>query len=516
MNRKWEKHLSQVKRINAYCLEALFIFKKQKIQIIVVYIPHNDQKTRKDIQQQVIRRIYDCRRKAIKIIVLGDLNDIRCKNLDQSREDSKRTQKLFLLNWLRNSDMVDIFRKLHPYEKKFTRSNDQVKFRIDYIWTSKDLGQGLISYKITESDTITNSDYAIVSASIATGIMKKSRTAACDKRLKGKKWVFNLNKATEENWGDYKAKLDNMLKEKLVSKKGKKKDNSTRLEAISKDELWDLISISIIKCARATLLGKKIILGKTSSKKEKNVSDIMKRDLKKIGKMCQQCVAGMGQQISDMNRTNINLQITNLNNTYETEIEELSETVWSKKRLENLKIWWKFIYTKVQQARKKEDLEEINLAVEQRCEAIQGELKHMISSLLERSSRRVIIDRIIKKDDSDITLLNQRNVVLEEVRDHFQKQFRKRNTRSTNLPEQWEEAYKPLRKVDTKIYDSLENEVSEKEWTEALRRTKSKSAPGPSGISYPLIKKVEPIVQKVFRHLANLYIGEGEIPVKWK
>jgi len=52
----------------------------------------------------------------------------------------------------------------------------------------------------------------------------------------------------------------------------------------------------------------------------------------------------------------------------------------------------------------------------------------MISSLLERSSRRVIIDRVIKKDDSDITLLNQRNEVLEEVRDHFQKQFRKRNT----------------------------------------------------------------------------------------
>ena len=170
----------------------------------------------------------------------------------------------------------------------------------------------------------------------------------------------------------------------------------------------------------------------------------------------------------------------------------------------------------MQQARKKEDLEEINLAVEQHCEAIQEELKHMISSLLERSSRRVIIDRVIKKDDSDITLLNQRNEVLEEVRDHFQKQFRKRNTRSTNLPEQWEEAYKPLRKVDTKIYDSLENEVSEEEWTEALRRTKSKSAPGLSGISYLLIKKVGSIAQKVFRHLANIYICEREISVKWK
>ena len=53
----------------------------------------------------------------------------------------------------------------------------------------------------------------------------------------------------------------------------------------------------------------------------------MKRDLKKIRKMYQQCVVGIGQQISNINRTNINLQITNLNNTYKTEIEELSETV---------------------------------------------------------------------------------------------------------------------------------------------------------------------------------------------
>ena len=121
------------------------------------------------------------------------------------------------------------------------------------------------------------------------------------------------------------------------------------------------------------------------------------------------------------------------------------------------------MYTKVQQARKKEDLEEINIAVEQRCEAIQGELKHMISSLLERSSRRVVIDRVIKKDNSDIILLNQRDEVLNEVRDHFQKQFRKRNTRNTDLLRRWEKAYRPLEKVDPKIYNSLESEVSEPE-----------------------------------------------------
>src|SRR5207244_3245487 len=108
-------------KANAIKVEILLEWaSKEKKNII----RNNEKKTRKNIQQQIIRRIYDCRRKDIKIIVLVDLNDIRYKNLDQSREDSKRTQKLPLLNWLRNSDMVDTFRKLHPYEKKFTRSND--------------------------------------------------------------------------------------------------------------------------------------------------------------------------------------------------------------------------------------------------------------------------------------------------------------------------------------------------------------------------------------------------------
>src|SRR5205823_14482946 len=50
----------------------------------------------------------------------------------------------------------------------------------------------------------------------------------------------------------------------------------------------------------------------------------------------------------------------------------------------------------------------------------------------------------------------------------------------------------------------------------ALRKTKFKSASGSSSISYLLIKKVGSIVQKFFRHLADICIFEGEIPVKWK
>ena len=82
--------------------------------------------------------------------------------------------------------MINTFRKLYPTFKKFTRSNEIVKSRIDYIWISNELGKGLLQCDIIEADNITNSNYSLVTAKLLTGIMKKVRIAVCNKRLKSK------------------------------------------------------------------------------------------------------------------------------------------------------------------------------------------------------------------------------------------------------------------------------------------------------------------------------------------
>ena len=117
---------------------------------------------------------------------MGDFNDIRNKNLDQSRKESKRSLKLPLLVWLENSSMIDSFRYLHSTEKKFSRLNSVVNSRIDYIQLSKELKNGLIYYDIVEADIITSSDYSIVVTTVLIEIIKKPRLLACNKRLKGK------------------------------------------------------------------------------------------------------------------------------------------------------------------------------------------------------------------------------------------------------------------------------------------------------------------------------------------
>ena len=75
-----------------------------------------------------------------------------------------------------------------------------MKSRINFIWLTKNLAQGLMYCDIVNADTITNGDYAIVIAKVITDITKKTRNIACDKRLKkSNKWLFVLDKATSEN-----------------------------------------------------------------------------------------------------------------------------------------------------------------------------------------------------------------------------------------------------------------------------------------------------------------------------
>ena len=154
---------------------------------MVTYILSNDKETKKLLQQYIIKKIRENERKKIKVIVISDFNYIRSKTLDQNSKESKRKQSLPLLAQLESSGCEDVYRKIHPYKREFTQSNGKICSRIDYIWASRELSQGLINCKIIDADYITGSDHKIVQAQFITGFSQKGRPIATSKRLKGKK-----------------------------------------------------------------------------------------------------------------------------------------------------------------------------------------------------------------------------------------------------------------------------------------------------------------------------------------
>ena len=84
--------------------------------------------------------------------------------------------------------------------------------------------------------------------------------------------------------------------------------------------------------------GRKSTIGKTPTEEKKESRNI-KKDLKLIGSICHLCLSKIGQQIDSADKHLVNLKITRINSLYETEIEELSESAWTKKRYKDLKTW---------------------------------------------------------------------------------------------------------------------------------------------------------------------------------
>ena len=161
--------------------------------------------------------------------------------------------------------------------------------------------------------------------------------------------------------------------------------------------------------------------------KEPSSSDLIIKELRVLGKICHLSAINKDKYIENEKKQELNHKIRELNDKLDLTIEELTEEYWTDERGRELKAWWKIIHTKAQQERRKEDSKAINIRIEDRCAAIKRELKHMLSSLLERSSNRIQIDRVLVEREDDIALVTEEHEVQNEVRTHFSKQFRKRN-----------------------------------------------------------------------------------------
>ena len=90
------------------------------------------------------------------------------------------------------------------------------------------------------------------------------------------------------------------------------------------------------------------------------------------------------------------------------------------------------------------------------CEAIQRELKSMLNSLLERSSKKIKVDRIMKVLEDEKILLTEEKEVLSKTRSYFMKQFWKRNSNKNGLLARCVKVYISIKKIDNNLRRPLE------------------------------------------------------------
>jgi hypothetical protein len=278
------------------------------------------------------------------------------------------------------------------------------------------------------------------------------------------------------------------------------------------NNIWDIIEEAIITAANKYIPKKKVfntITNRRRSQKEQQQEE----SIVKLQKLIRQAKAKKTQTVTEEEKVEVNKQLEILGKEICAKLPKLQRQ-WSNAWIEDMKGWKKLLIERKKKNWERVQRKQIEENIDKRCEMIRADQGKMIASLLNRPYKKIVLDRFIKQVEEKTNLLTSPEDVRVGVAEHYEKQFRKRNTRLEEMSKEWKEIYKPQENIKEEWYTEVERAIKEKEWEETLRELKTGTALGISGISYILIKRAGKKTQEVFRSFADICLEEGRIPTK--
>ncbi|CAG8824530.1 26135_t:CDS:1, partial [Dentiscutata erythropus] len=111
-------------------------------------------------------------------------------------------------------------------------------------------------------------------------------------------------------------------------------------------------------------------------------------------------------------------------------------------------------------------------------EDLKDNLKCMISSILDKPRKSIVMDRIVKEIlDNNTIIITEDSEIKELVKEHFHNWTRKRTT-DAELFKKWESEYTPLKEINNLWYDTLYNEVKLDELEVVIQFLPNNKVPG--------------------------------------
>ena len=129
-----------------------------------------------------------------------DFNSVSNIELDRSDNSQQRSFKQDpLLKWLTRQEFKDSYRLLNPESKEFSWSSRNLGSRIDQIWITEELADGLYEAEIQEIDVYTNSNHKAAVAKMNLNHLIEVYRAAEIKRANHQRTIFLCEEATKED-----------------------------------------------------------------------------------------------------------------------------------------------------------------------------------------------------------------------------------------------------------------------------------------------------------------------------
>ncbi|GET60045.1 RNA-directed DNA polymerase from mobile element jockey-like [Rhizophagus irregularis DAOM 181602=DAOM 197198] len=137
---------------------------------------------------------------------------------------------------------------------------------------------------------------------------------------------------------------------------------------------------------------------------------------------------------------------------------------------------------------------------------------------LSRTRRRITLYRIFIDHPTQPKLLTNPHDIDDAVINHFQNSVPIKSSPPDNisaLPEKWSSAYRPMDDVNSSIYDSLLDPPSLDEWLSTVSSMPNDKAPGPSMITYEMLKHLGSSASALVLILVQSCFHTADIPDLW-
>ena len=158
---------------------------------------------------------------------------------------------------------------------------------------------------------------------------------------------------------------------------------------------------------------------------------------------------------------------------------------------------------------------QIKKFVQKRCEDYKSDQGNMINSLMSKSQRRIIIDRLIYKENDQEILITDPNKIKELTNKHFQTCPGAINEEK-EIPDPWKHQYEPQQHINDNIYKNLMDLPTLEEWVNIIKQLPNEKATGPSLISNEMLKHLGPVAQEFLWKFICKCISFNDIPDEWK
>ncbi|CAG8710529.1 15512_t:CDS:2, partial [Dentiscutata heterogama] len=277
------------------------------------------------------------------------------------------------------------------------------------------------------------------------------------------KWLLDQTK--EEEWQNYRATLWKLLDSKIPSFL---KEHYIDINIASApntldrvNQVWGLIEEAIIKSAKQNLPNKKIKPSKSAVRNRKR-KDLWLTAAQNLGKIMRD-IKRADNPPNSCSVLQWNKGLKKINKSTGSEITLVTDFI-TESWLEEAKVWWKTFEGKVVTEENIRIKKEIRVCVERRAQMIVKEQKRMLTSLLEKSTAKVTIDRVYTEEAESARLETKPKEVLRITKEHFQNQFRKRKTNIALLNGDWHQEYSPIAWIQENWYDSLLEPIELEEW----------------------------------------------------